>query len=128
VVPKIVNHYKRRAETIHLGDTSVERDFSDVEDLVEAYMRLLESDARSEIVNICSGKTVSVAAIIAEMNGIAKYSLKIEADRSLFRRNDLTRLCGSNRKLRDLTGFVPTTPIQETLRRMYAAKDQASLG
>jgi GDP-6-deoxy-D-talose 4-dehydrogenase len=120
VVPKIVNHFKRRASSIQLGDTTVERDFSDVEDLVEAYMRLLESDARSEVVNICSGKTVSVADIVAEMNTIAGYEITVETQQQLLRKNDISRLVGSNRKLRNLTGFVPSTPIQQTLQRMYA--------
>jgi nucleoside-diphosphate-sugar epimerase len=123
VVPKIVNHYKRRASSIRLGDTRVERDFSDVEDVVEAYMRLLESNVSSEIVNICSGRTISIASIIVQMNAIAGYPLEVATDPSLFRRNDLARLWGSNRKLQDLTGFAPKKPIQETLRRMYTGHD-----
>jgi len=62
---------------------------------------------------------VSIAGIIAEMNAIAGYELEVEADPSLFRRNELPRLWGSNRKLGELTGFAPGKPIQETLRRMY---------
>ncbi len=124
VVPKIVAHYRRREKSIKLGDTSAERDFSDVEDLVEAYMRLLESGVRSEVVNICSGTTVSIASIVTEMNAIAGYMMEVEADSSLLRRNDLARLRGSNRKLKELTGFSPGRPIQETLRRMYAGQDR----
>jgi GDP-6-deoxy-D-talose 4-dehydrogenase len=121
VVPKIVDHYKRRAASIQLGDTTVERDFSDVEDVVEAYMRLLESDVRSEVVNICSGKAVSVAAIVQEMNSIAGYHIEVELQQDLIRTNDIHRLVGSNRKLQDLIGFAPSRPIKETLRRMYGA-------
>ena len=55
------------------------------------------------------------------MNAIAGYTIEVEADASLFRRNDIARLVGSNRKLRELTGFVPSTPIEQTLRRMYLA-------
>jgi nucleoside-diphosphate-sugar epimerase len=119
VVPKIVNHYKRRASSIKLGDTAVERDFSDVTDVVEAYMRLLESDARFEVVNICSGKPISVAAIVAEMNKIAGYEINVEVQQDLLRKNDIKRLIGSNQKLRSLTGFAPSIPIRETLQRMY---------
>ena len=121
VVPKIVNHYKRRAASIRLGDTRVERDFSDVEDLVEAYMRLLESNVRSEVVNICSGKTISVAAIVAEMNNIAGYEIKVELEQALLRSNDISRLVGSNDKLRRLIGFAPSRPLRDTLQRMYHA-------
>ena len=55
------------------------------------------------------------------MNTIAGYQIEVEADSSLFRRNDIARLVGSNRKLRELTGFAPSIPIQQTLRRMYLA-------
>ena len=75
---------------------------------------------RSEVVNICRGETISVAAILAEMNHIAGYSIKVELEPSLMRRNDISRLVGSNQKLRSLTGFAPSRPIQDTLRRMYA--------
>lgn len=121
VVPKIVNHYKRRAASIDLGDTSVERDFSDVEDVVEAYMRLLESDVRSEVVNICTGKTVSVAAIVADMNGIAGYEINVGTKQDLLRTNDIKRLVGSNHKLRKLINYVPSKPIHQTLKHMYIA-------
>ena len=94
---------------------------SDVNDSVEAYMRLLEGNASSEIVNICSGKTISVANILEEMNAIAGYNIEVASDPSLFRKNDIARLVGSNRKLRALTGFAPNVPIQQTLRRMYLA-------
>jgi hypothetical protein len=56
------------------------------------------------------------------MNAIAGYTMEVESDPSLLRQNDLPRLTGSNRKLLELTGFVPKTPIQETLRRMYAGE------
>lgn len=119
VVPKIVSHYKRRDSTIKLGDINVERDFSDVEDVVEAYMRLLESDVRSEVVNICRGSTVSVAGILAAMNNIAGYEIKVELQPELVRKNDINRLVGSNQKLKKITGLVPATPMPEILRRMY---------
>jgi nucleoside-diphosphate-sugar epimerase len=81
----------------------------------------LESDVRSEIVNICSGKTISVAAILAEMNNIAGYEIEVELQKDLLRKNDIARLRGSNKKLQALIGVAPSIPIQETLRRMYEA-------
>lgn len=122
VVPKIVAHYKRNLHSIKLGDTSVERDFSDVEDVVESYLKLMRSDARSEIVNICRGQTISVAEIVAEMNALAGYTMQVEVQPELLRKTDIHRLVGDNSKLRRLTGFAPGTPIQTTLKRMYLDK------
>jgi nucleoside-diphosphate-sugar epimerase len=120
VIPKIVGHYRRREAAIKLGDITVQRDFSDVEDVVEAYMRLLDSDVRSEVVNICSGRTVSLEEILRSMDEIAGYKIQVEVDKGLLRTNDIARLVGSNKKLLTLTGFAPNRPLQETLRRMYA--------
>ena len=121
VVPKIVAHYKRGEATIKLGDITVQRDFSDVEDVVEAYMCLLDSNVRSEVVNICSGRTVSLAEILRTMDEIAGYKIQVEVDKSLLRAHDIARLVGNNKKLFRLTGFAPGRPIQQTLRRMYVA-------
>ena len=119
VVPKLVAHFRARATAIRLGNINVERDFTDVEDLIDAYMLLLNSDVRSEIVNICTGKTVSVSQIIADLNRIAGYEIHVEIDPDLVRSADILRLVGSNEKLARLTGFTPRRPFSETLRRMY---------
>jgi len=121
IIPKIVGHFKRHEETLRLGDISVERDFSDVEDVAEAYVLLLLSGIQSEVVNVCRGETLSVGNILEEMGEIAGYKIEVESDPSLFRPNDIKRLAGNNQKLRAVTGFAPNIPIRETLRKMYFA-------
>lgn len=119
VIPKIVEYYRRRAPSIPLGDTHVERDFMDVEDVIEAYMRLLESDIHSEIVNVCAGRAISVDEVISYMNHIARYTIEVHHQPDLMRSSEIKRLVGSSEKLRRLTGFAACRPFQETLRRMY---------
>ncbi len=121
LVPKMVAHFCQRKNAIRLGNIHVERDFTDVEDLVEAYMRLLESKASSEIVNICTGKTVRLLEIFEQLSEIAGYRMEVVVDPDFVRSTDVLRLVGSNEKLRALTGFAPSRPFPETLRRMYAA-------
>ncbi|MES2636296.1 MAG: GDP-mannose 4,6-dehydratase, partial [Pseudomonadota bacterium] len=59
LVPKIVAHFRRGNKIIELGNLDVSRDFSDVRDVVSAYLDLLMSDIHSLTVNVCSGNTVS---------------------------------------------------------------------
>src|SRR5439155_6984656 len=46
-----------RAPVIRTGDIDVTRDFTDVRDVVEAYLLLLEHGRRGEVYNFCSGSS-----------------------------------------------------------------------
>ena len=124
LIPKIVRHFRERAPVIELGNLHVSREFSDVEDVVQAYMALLESDARSEIVNLCSGRPLALLDVIAMMNEIAGYEIEVRVNPAFVRSNEVPRLIGSPAKLRRLVNLPPPRPFSETLRRMYEAPPQ----
>ncbi len=119
VIPKIVGHFRRGLPAIELGNLDVSRDFSDVNDVVAAYVALLESDAHSEIVNICSGTSISLRDVLSRMSALAGYEIEVKLNPELVRENEIHRLVGSNAKLKRLVGFVPSTPFAETLQRMF---------
>jgi len=121
LVPKIVKHFRQRAPYIELGNLQVSRDYSDVEDVILTYLALLESDARSEIVNICSGRAIALLDIIEMMNEIAGYKIEVRVNPAFVRENEVPRLVGSPTKLRSLVPILPPRPFVETLRSMYAA-------
>lgn len=121
LVPKIVKHFRKRAPYIELGNLQVSRDYSDVEDVVLTYLALLESDARSEIVNICSGRAIALLDIIETMNEIAGYKIEVRVNPTFVRENEVPRLVGSPTKLRSLIPIPQPRPFIETLRRMYEA-------
>jgi GDP-6-deoxy-D-talose 4-dehydrogenase len=123
LIPKIVNHFKRSEKTIELGNLDVSRDFSDVRDVVKAYVKLIESPVKSEVVNICSGKAIALKQIISEMNAIAGYDIDVQVNPAFVRANEIFSLCGNNQKLQRLIGFVPHTPLTDTLAEMYNAKN-----
>ena len=68
---KIVGHFRRNAQVIELGNLDVSRDFSDVRDVVRIYAELLESDVRSQVVNVCSGTDKSLWESLRMMPMIA---------------------------------------------------------
>lgn len=121
LIPKIVSHFKRNATEIELGNTDVSRDFSDVRDIALAYANLLESDAQSETVNLCSGQVTSLQAIISMMEEIAGYKIKVRVNPDFVRTNEIKVLCGNNTKLMSLTGKAPSIEIEKTLADMYYA-------
>jgi len=119
LVPKIVKHFKERVPMIELGNLDVSRDYSDVEDVVASYVALLESDARSEVVNICSGRALALLDIVSMMQEIAGYEMEVRTNPEFIRVNEVARLVGSTAKLRSLVNIPAPRAFADTLRRMY---------
>jgi len=119
LIPKIVDHYRRRQAAIELGNLDVIRDFSDVRFVVEAYRRLLDSDVAGETVNICSSVGVTLGEIIECMHRIAGYAIEIRVNPAFVRANEVRRLIGDNRKLQRLVGALPEYSIDDLLMSLY---------
>jgi nucleoside-diphosphate-sugar epimerase len=121
LLPKIVDHYARGARTIALGNLDVERDFSDVRDVVEAYARLLAAAPRGETFNVCSGTGRTLHEVLDTLAGIAGYAIDVQVDPRLVRANEVRRLVGSDARLTHVLGARARIPLEDTLRWMYRA-------
>lgn len=121
LVPKIIAHFKERRHEIELGNLDIVRDFSDVRFVVDTYRRLMECDCASEIVNICSGRGVSLLDIVEKMNLLAGRRITVKINQDFVRKNEVKVLIGSDRKLSSLVGPLKQYPIEETLRWMFEA-------
>ena len=82
LIPKIVNHYKNKKNSIELGNLDVKREFNDIRFVCEAYKKLLESEARSEVVNIASENPIALMDIIDIMNKISGYKIEVKVNSS----------------------------------------------
>lgn len=121
LIPKIVSHFKDNKKEIQLGNLDVVRDLSDVRFVANVYQRLMECNATSEIVNVCSGKGISLLEIIDTMNRMAGYEIRTVVTPLFVRNNEVKTLIGSSRKLISLIGEQRTYPFEETLRWMFDA-------
>jgi len=123
LISKIVSHFKKKSAVIELGNLDVSRDFSDVRDVISVYLKLLLSDEKSVIVNVCRGEATALSDVIVEMNLIAGYEIDVKVNPKFVRENEITRLQGDNRYLKKLINFVPSIPLKETLKWMYEADE-----
>ena len=126
LIPKIVDHFRRRAATIELGNTAVFRDFSDVRVVADIYRRLVELAPAGETVNICSGTAYALADVIAMMEEIAGYAIDVKVNPAFVRANEVPRLVGDRSRLESLLGPIDDIPLVETLRWMYEATEGAA--
>lgn len=122
LLPKIVAHFKNKAEVIELGNLDVWRDFSDVRTLVNAYRRLIEAKAFGQTVNVCSGKTHSLREVLSMCEQITGQNMRIHVNPAFVRANEVKTLCGDANLLRSLIGDWQTPDLADTLRWML---DQA---
>jgi nucleoside-diphosphate-sugar epimerase len=121
VVPKIVDHFRRRETFIELGNVEVARDFSDVRDIASCYRRLIEVSPAGECVNLCSGHAYALAEVIAELARLAGYRIEVRVNPEFVRASEVTRLAGDPARLEQLAQTKPTIPLRDTLAWMYSA-------
>ncbi|MCZ4336715.1 NAD-dependent epimerase/dehydratase family protein [Shewanella colwelliana] len=123
LIPKIVRHFKSKSKTIELGNVGISRDFSDVRDIANYYVALLNSKVHSEIVNLCSGKVESIADLLDSMAYIAGYEIEVVVNSDYIRKSDILKLEGDRSKLARLTNLSASFSMTDTLTEMYKHMD-----
>jgi nucleoside-diphosphate-sugar epimerase len=123
IIPKIVEHFKSKQKEILLGNTSVIRDFSDVRFVVKSYRKLLESDAKSVKINICSGNASSIDDILNFAAEISGHRIEKKIAAEFFRSNEIHKLLGDNTLLRETIGDLDIISLRDTLEWMLQEND-----
>lgn len=122
VLPKIVDHFRRRASVIELGNLDVARDFLDVRTVAAYYRRLLESPvAVGGTFNVCSGQAWSLADVLDLLRQLSGRALEVRVNPAFVRQDEVKRLCGSPDRLVSLVGPLTPIPLSETLQWMLDA-------
>jgi nucleoside-diphosphate-sugar epimerase len=119
IVPKVVDHFRKKKENIELGNINVVRDFSDVRSVATIYAEILKrSDISGQTFNICSGLGYSLSDIIRIGQDITGHKLKIIVNPNFIRANEVKSLIGSKRKLDAFFPNLPSISFDETVRWM----------
>ena len=121
LLPKIVNHFKRKARVIELGNTQVIRDFSDVRDVAQTYVRLVELKPVGQVVNICSGAGYSLKGVLGMLEALAGYRIEVRVNPEFVRTGEVNKLIGS-RSRHDRMNCGGWRTIEETLSWMFSGK------
>jgi len=110
----------RREPVLDVGDIDVTRDFTDVRDVLRAYLLLLEHGASGELYNVCSGREQTVRQLVERLLDLARVEVQVREDPGRLRRAEHRRACGDPSKIRAATGWTATTPLDESLAAMLA--------
>jgi GDP-4-dehydro-6-deoxy-D-mannose reductase len=112
---KITDIEKGKENVVKVGNLTAKRDFSDVRDIVRAYLLALEKGEPGDVYNLGSGKSQSISEILEMMIGMSHVDIKTEQDQSLLRPFDDPELVCDYSKFNKLTGWEPEIPIEKTL-------------
>lgn len=121
VIPKIVDHFARKADVIELGNVDVYREYNDVRDISNLYLALLTHGLAGKTYNLASGRTHSLRQVIAQLESMTGHSIRIEVNPQFVRSNEIVRLCGSSQCVEQAVGKIAWRPLEETLQWMLKA-------
>jgi len=118
LVPKIINHFKLRKKEIELGNINVKREFNDVRDVCEIYIKFLKNINFSTTVNICSGNTYSIKDIINICTKLTGHSINIKVNPKFKRKKEISNIIGNPQKMRSLVGNHLFRNLEDTIEFM----------
>ena len=122
LLPKIVNHVRRGASVIELGNLHVARDFSDVRMVVQYYRRLLESpSAVGQTYNVCSGQAHTLDEVLTMVRTLSGLNFDVTVNPAFVRANEVKTLMGDRTKLDALVGKMESISLEQTLAWMLEA-------
>lgn len=100
---------------IKVGNLDAQRDFTDVRDMVRAYVLLAKKDVPARLYNVSSGVARVMRSVLDALAARARVEVLIEPDPALMRPNDTPLVLGDSTKLRRDTGWRPEIPFDQTL-------------
>ncbi len=99
---------------IYVGNLEAARDYTDVRDMVRAYLLAVEKCDPGEVYNIATGKAIKIADVLNMMLKMSKVKVEIKQDPARMRPSDVPILIGDASKFKAKTGWSPEIPFEKT--------------
>lgn len=99
---------------LRTGNPEAARDFTDVRDVVRAYV--LAAEIGSGAFNVCRGSATSVAELVDMVTACARLPVRHEVDPLRLRTHDASVLYGSHERLTAVRGWQPEISLERTVR------------
>lgn len=117
---RVVDAKRRGLREISVGNLDVKRDIGDVRDVVRAYRLLVEGLAAGHVpggtvVNVATGRAVAIRDLLDLIVRAAGAEVVPKVDAELVRPGEAPLIVGDASRLRALTGWEPTIPLERTV-------------
>ncbi len=105
-----------REPILPVGNLESKRDFTDVRDMVRAYILLAEKGTPGEAYNIGSGISHKISNVLDKMLSLSQVKIEVSVDKTLLRPSDNPDLYSDNSKIQKETGWAPQIPLEISLK------------
>lgn len=105
----------KREPVIYLGNMLAERDFTDVRDIVQAYLALIQKADGGQAYNVCSGRPRSIQSLLDILLSMTEVKIEQRSDPAKFRVADTPISYGDPTRIRESTGWEARIPFERTL-------------
>ena len=105
----------QKAPVMRVGNLDAQRDFTDVRDVVAAYVDLAQKGQPGEAYFICSGQPISIYDLLTTLTDLAEVDVEVVFDAARMRPSDTPCLYGSYAKIEADTGWRPQIPLSQSL-------------
>jgi len=105
----------KQESVIYVGNLEAQRDWTDVRDMVRAYVLAVEKCEPGEVYNICVGSAVKIKDMLNLLLSKSKVKVTIKEDSSRMRPSEVPVLIGDNTKFCQKTGWKPEIPFEQTM-------------
>jgi GDP-4-dehydro-6-deoxy-D-mannose reductase len=104
--------------TLYVGNLETKRDFTDVKDVMQAYVLLVLHGDSGQAYNVGTGEAHSVQSLLEILLSYTSVDIKIEPDPNLLRPSDVPIIYADNSKLSAKTGWTPSCKFEDSLRQV----------
>lgn len=101
---------------MHVGNLNAKRDWSDVRDVVRAYLLSVQKCTPGEDYVIASGKSRSIKDLLDYLLSLTKQKIEVAVDPARLRPSDVEILLGDASKFARATGWEQRYTFEQTMR------------
>lgn len=107
---------KKRDSILSVGNLEAKRDFTDVRDMVKAYILAMEKGESGEVYNIGSGVSHKINEVLQLLLKYSTSEVEVKVDPERFRPIDVPEIVCDTKKFHERTGWIPEIPFENTLK------------
>ncbi|WP_296258794.1 MULTISPECIES: GDP-mannose 4,6-dehydratase [unclassified Pseudomonas] len=111
----------QQTPVLKVGNLEAIRDFLDVQDVCDAYIRLLDLAGQPDhplCLNIASGQSRKIREVLDLLLQQSQVAITVEQDPERLRPSDIPIAAGNNALLKQTTGWQPAIALETTLSQL----------